>query len=138
MTKPAKHGHKPKSRMDKTGFKQRRKYGFIVIEDTLYQFTWARTKGYPVLIMYDAEGNRYVYEPGTIQCPECQRALNSHRVWHGKDRTGPCFGGWGKPEARAIWLMYNKPETHEHLHHVHDKRNNENSRRNKEGSDQIL
>jgi hypothetical protein len=70
-----------------------------------------------VLIVYDEENKRHripalVNTPTGFEYPApSQKGLfPEFKTFHGKNRTGPDFGRWGKPEAAELWKAYKKQE----------------------------
>ncbi len=88
----------------------RKGFGKINIDGKIFQFNWANTPDGPLLVMYD-EDNKKIEIPYDIWrfYSESEEYLSrKNDVWHGKHKKGPEYGGWGKREAREMYLKYLK------------------------------
>lgn len=89
---------------------KRKNFGKIVLDETLFHFSWARTKRGPALILYNLDSGGKLEIPDHIwsTCPDSAEYSSKPVTWHGKHKRGPEFGGYGKRQARELYRKYLK------------------------------
>lgn len=97
--------------LDKSLFKKRKGFGFIVIDGEQFQYNWAENHR---LILYNIQGKKIEipYEvwknDNHSEIYLKTKSHGMHRTWHGKNKRGPNFAGWGKAEAAEMYRKFKK------------------------------
>lgn len=88
-------------------FKKRKGFRLITIDGQIFQFNWANNPDGPCLILYGEDGGKIqlTYESWK-SIEDSAEYISKPKTWHGKRKTEACFGGWGKAEAREMYLKY--------------------------------
>lgn len=88
--------------------KKRKGFGLIVIDGEQFQYTWSSNVS---LILYDVNDKKITipYETWGL-VPNSEKYIKKD-VWHGKNKNGPDFGGWGKPQAAEMYRKWKTVET---------------------------